>query len=171
MSNLSDAYARFIQAIGPWDWYATLTFREPVHPEQAVKRCQRWLRVLSTEVYGRRFRERGLGCWWVRSLEYQRRDVIHFHMLLGGVGTGPRRKYYEHAWHRENGFASIFPYDPLKGARYYCAKYVTKKTTGGEIDVWLSERHKEEVVREHAGELEGLRVDPLLQEVWRKGRL
>lgn len=169
--SLVDAYAHFIELLGPWDWYATLTFREAVHPEQAVKRCQRWLRVLNQEVYSRRFRERGQGCWWVRSLEMQKRDVVHFHMLLGGVGNKPRRKYYERLWNLENGFASIYPYDPLRGARFYCAKYVLKQGTRGEIDVWVSDEHKARVLGERAGELEGLRVSGLVEQLLRRSRL
>lgn len=169
--ELVNAYADFIAMLGPWDWYATLTFRESVHPEQAARRYQRWIRVLNQEVYGRRFRERGQGCWWVRALEMQKRDVVHFHALLGGVGSSPRRKYYERLWNEENGFASIYPYDPLSGARFYCAKYVLKESTKGEIDVWMSDVHRDRVLEGHSGELALARVNGLVEQLLRRSRL
>ncbi len=169
--DLIDAYAEFIELLGPWDWYATLTFREPVHPEQAARRFQRWIRVLNQEVYGRRFRERGQGCWWVRALEMQKRDVVHFHALIGGVGNKPRRLSYMDLWNEENGYARIYPYDPLAGARYYCAKYVLKESTKGELDVWVSDEHRVRVLEGHSGELAGLQVDGLVEQLLRRSRL
>lgn len=169
--ELVNAYAEFIDLLGPWDWYATLTFREAVHPEQAVKRFQRWLRILNQEVYGRRFRERGQGCWWVRALEMQKRDVVHFHALLGGVGNKPRRLHYMDVWSDENGYARIYPYDPLAGARYYCAKYVLKEGTKGEIDVWVSDEHRARVLEGHSGELALARVSGLVEQLLRRSRL
>lgn len=165
------AYADFIELLGPWDWYATLTFREAVHPEQAARRFHRWLRVLNQEVYGRRYREKHQGCWWVRSLEMQKRDVVHFHCLIGGVGNKPRRLFYKELWNVENGFSRIYPYDPLRGARYYCAKYVLKESTKGEIDVWLSDEHRVRVLEGHRGELAGMRVSGLVEQLLRRSRL
>jgi hypothetical protein len=166
-----DAWAQFIEMLGPWDWFCNLTFRESVHPEQADKRYRRWLRAINRERYGRRCDTRGQGVWWVRALEKQKRDVIHFHALLGGVGTSLRRLFHMDEWDRENGYARIYAYDPLRGERYYCAKYVAKEGTGGEIDVWLPEEHRARVVGAHGGELAGLRSDPLVEALLRRYRL
>ena len=36
-------------------------------------------------------------------------------------------------WQQRNGYARIFPFDPERGAAFYCSKYVTKAT--GDWDV------------------------------------
>src|SRR5947209_12381580 len=47
-----------------WEWFCTFTFRDMVHPEAADKR----FRVLISQANRR----------WVRALEYQKSDVIHW---------------------------------------------------------------------------------------------
>ena len=70
----------------------------------------------------------------MRALEWQRRDVLHFHGLIGGGVSVERRLTYMDKWNEENGFARILPYDKKKGAIYYMVKYVLK---GGEIDLYV----------------------------------
>lgn len=42
------------------------------------------MRDLNRNLYGRRYGDKGGGAPWVRGLEWQQRDVIHFHGLIGG---------------------------------------------------------------------------------------
>ena len=69
----------------PWEWFATLTFRDPIGAEQAWRQLQRWLSWINRAAYGRRWRRRGddYGILWACAIEYQRRGVIHFHVLIG----------------------------------------------------------------------------------------
>lgn len=109
----------------PWDWYATMTFTEPVHPEQAAKRWERWVRDVE---HDKRQRVR-----WVRALEYQKRSVVHYHALIWfGGATEARRLTAMDRWEViGGGYARIFAYDPTLGATHYLGKYISK---GGEID-------------------------------------
>jgi hypothetical protein len=110
----------------PWDWYATMTFAEPVHPEQAARRWQRWVRDLE-EQQEHRVR-------WARALEYQKRGVIHDHALVwfGGADEARRLTGMDRWEVIGQGYARIVTYDPHLGATHYLGKYVAK---GGEIDL------------------------------------
>jgi hypothetical protein len=116
----------------PWDWYATMTFAEPVHPEQAVKRWDRWVRDLE--------RRQAHRVRWARALEYQKRGVIHYHALVwfGGASQAHRLTAMDQWVLIGGGFARIVTYDPHLGATHYLGKYIAK---GGEIDLggkwWL----------------------------------
>ncbi len=131
--NLSEAWIQFIRRLEPLDWFCTFTFRDPVHPEQANRRLQRFVRTLNEIRFSKRYREKGLGIYLINAIEWQRRDVLHFHSLMGGGLQDLDRFAWMELWNRDNGFARIYPYDPA-GAPGYVSKYVVK---GGEIDISL----------------------------------
>jgi len=107
-----------------WSWYVTLTFREHIHPEQAVKRFREWTRRME--------RAAGEDVTWARALELQRRGVVHFHALLYW-----RRAVLPYAiagatWRNvADGRTKIERYNPERGAAAYLGKYIAK---GGEVD-------------------------------------
>jgi len=152
--ELQDAWINFIKRFEPYTWYVTLTFKEPRHPESADKAFFRWIRHINESLYGRRYREKKKGVTHIKCMEYQKRDVIHFHCLIGDPNLYKLKrldfmKAWEYdchpskAWQRDcnpkweliNGFARIFKYDAARGAVNYCSKYVLK---GGEIDLYIS---------------------------------
>ena len=125
-----------------WQWYITLTFRDVIHPEQASKYYHRWVRKENERIHGKRYRRYHKGITWVRGLEYQRRDVIHFHALFAGLSESWEQEEYRFRamkdWERtadKCGFARIYPYK--KGACEYISKYISK---GGELDIWVGDR-------------------------------
>ena len=81
--DLKDAWINFIKRYEPYTWYVTLTFKEPKHPESADKAFFRWIRYINECIYGRRYREKKKGVTYIKCMEYQKRDVIHFHCLIG----------------------------------------------------------------------------------------
>jgi len=142
--ELKEAWAEFIKRFEPYEWYVTLTFKEPKHPEAADKAFFRWIRHINESLYGRRFREIKKGVTHIKCMEYQKRDVIHFHCLIGDPHLYKlKRLDFMKAWEFDcyrskelvNGYARIFKYDAARGAVNYCSKYVLK---GGEIDVYIS---------------------------------
>jgi len=142
--DLKDAWINFIKRYEPYSWYSTLTFQEPKHPESADKAFFRWIRYINESLYGRRYREKKKGVTWIKCMEYQKRDVIHFHCLLADPNLYKlKRLDFMDAWLTDcyrskelvNGYARIFKYDATRGAVNYCSKYVLK---GGEIDVYIS---------------------------------
>jgi len=136
--DLKDAWIHFIKRYEPFTWYVTLTFKEPRHPESADKAFFRWIRHINECLYGRRYREKKKGVTYIKCMEYQKRDVIHFHCLIGDPHLYKlKRLDFMKAWEFDcyRGFARIFKYDAARGAVNYCSKYVLK---GGEIDVYIS---------------------------------
>ncbi len=116
-----------------WDWFCTLTFRNEVHPEAAAKRFAVFVSKINRAMFGPRWWKKGDGARWVRALEYQRRGVIHYHALLGGVGLSEMRRFqWIHTWHELAGYARIEPPRDGRAVHRYCSKYVAK---GGEIDI------------------------------------
>jgi hypothetical protein len=92
-----------------WEWFCTFTFRDLVHPEAADKRFRVLISQANRVLWGVRWYQRRQGLRWVRALEYQKRDVIHYHALLAGVQdsdpctcngaiTSVRRRTSEREW-------------------------------------------------------------------------
>jgi len=142
--DLKDEWIHFIKRFEPFYLYVTLTFKEPKHPESADKAFFRWIRYINESLYGRRYREKKKGVTWIKCMEYQKRDVIHFHCLIGDPHLDKSMiwdfmKAWETDCHRSkelvNGYARIYEYNAARGAVNYCSKYVLK---GGEIDLYIS---------------------------------
>lgn len=134
-AQLVDAWAAFLDALGPWDWFATLTFRDDTHPEAAAKRFAVWVCKLNCELYGNRWWKRRRGVRWARALERQRRGVVHFHALLGANRLAElRRLWWMDRWEELAGYARIERPRSHVAVRRYCGKYVVK-AGAGEIDL------------------------------------
>ncbi len=114
---LQAAWGEFLRP-HPWAWFVTLTFADPVHPEQANKRFRRWIAAL--ERHPDRCAHGPIV--WARGDERQRRQVVHFHALLAGV---EKIQIFAaiNLWRRiGGGWARIEPYDPSRGGEFYIAK-------------------------------------------------
>lgn len=123
-----------------WQWFATFTFQNEIHPETADKSYRYWCRLLD-ESNGYRRNTRSthkLRCTWVRGLEWQKRGVLHFHCLIGNlpwaVDSKAARAFWQETWFTmlKLGIARIYPVEEVGGVAGYIAKYCSK---GGEIDL------------------------------------
>jgi len=139
--TLQEAWVFFIESFEPYHWYCTLTFKNNVSNLRANKQFHRYMRRINEALFGKRFREKGLGLPYVNARERQLRGNPHFHTLIGGDVWKLRRLSYMDLWHKGegrkfngNGYARILPYDKEQGAKVYVSKYVVK---GGEIDVTI----------------------------------
>jgi len=142
--DLHQAWINFIKTYEPFQWYVTLTFKEPRHPEACNKAFYRWIRHINQCLYGRRYREKQKGVTWIKAIEYQKREVIHFHCLVGSPELYKlKRLEFMKVWEADcrntqelvNGYARITKYDHSRGAINYCSKYVLK---GGELDLFIA---------------------------------
>jgi len=113
----------------PWEWFATFTFRDPVHPEAADKRFRGWISEVSESRRRRVFFDGVAGIRWVRALELQRRGVIHFHALLSGLGKLSYRQARD-TW--REGFSWIEGVKSQDAVGRYVSKYLAK---GGELEL------------------------------------
>ncbi|MEM8493531.1 MAG: hypothetical protein AAF756_22150 [Pseudomonadota bacterium] len=126
-------YALFL-APHSFDWFATFTFSDHIHPEAADKAFRVWINKLNISLYGRKWRYREpQGVKWLRGLEWQKRGVLHYHVLLSGV-RGAIASAWSDVWHVEMGmgFADIVLLNrDQEAVKAYVTKYVCK---GGELD-------------------------------------
>jgi hypothetical protein len=130
MEELQDAWVGFLDRV-PWQWFATLTFRDEVHPEAADKRFKHLISMGNREIYGPRWAKKRKGIIWARAIETQRRGVIHMHALLSGVDELNPLTFMLR-WSELSGFSKIEPVRCSLAVRQYVTKYVRK---GGEIDI------------------------------------
>lgn len=142
--SLVDAWTEFLDE-WEWAWFCSFTFRDPVHPEQADRRYRRFVYEMNRTLYPYRLKKSKSGreelelkgeegVYWARCMEWQRRGVLHYHALMGGVGT-LRRLSWMDRWNEMAGFAKIEPPASPDAVRRYCAKYVAKGSHLGEIDL------------------------------------
>jgi hypothetical protein len=103
----------------PWDWFVTLTFREPPGSFRAHRIYDRFTRDIQ--------RAANVPIGWFRADEYGAiGGHLHIHALMLNTGHLSRMAWLNE-WNRRAGFARILPFDATKGAAFYCSKYVTKE--------------------------------------------
>lgn len=123
-ADLRQTWGDWLSEEWKWDWWCTMTFRDPMGPKGAHTRWVKWVRWLRSAV--------GHRVYYVRARETgPDSDRVHYHALIMGVGEA-NRMAARAMWERIAGFAQIWPYDPDKGATYYLTKYLVKE--GSEID-------------------------------------
>lgn len=166
---LVDAWVNWLEEIGwkigGWILFATFTFASPTHPEQADRQLRRYLYGLQRRYFTRRQINRGHGLSWVVADEYQRRGVLHFHVLIGGhVGLITENKNnLGAAWWKQGlvfgvqehtGIARVENVRQDVRVRAYTAKYVSKNGLGMHI-------HLPAAVRRSWSQLVALRHIPV----------
>lgn len=132
---VQQAYALWLDNFN-WQWFCTLTFRDPPHPEAAEKTFKYWIHQLNQQLYGRRYKKRNQGVYWVLALEYHKSGVIHFHALLGDVediNNRLSRRNARNLWYELAGIGRVDLIDDRSFAvTNYVSKYVTK---GGDLTI------------------------------------
>lgn len=117
-------------------WFITLTFKNYVPEDRAFQMVTRWLRSVG-DAYKRTMQQKEVsgskGLTWAIAQEWQKRDVIHFHIILSGVRLGLlSRMRQENRWQgMGGGFARV--YDASAKAAPYLAKYTGKTYHNGAI--------------------------------------
>jgi hypothetical protein len=120
------AWGDWLHAIGGWQWFVTLTLRDP-KPSYG-----NWTKpgfALANRAWDDfiKFSHEGLDVLqWVRFFELQReRGVPHIHGLVKGLASTRYSQVSEIMWQRY-GFNRILDYKPELGATHYITKYVVK---------------------------------------------
>jgi len=125
-----ETYARWIQW-GIWSghpkpgvWFVTLTFKTFIQDWKSLELLKKWIGHLRNG-----YEDKG-GCRlrWICATEWQRRSVVHFHLLISGVGLSElSRKRWEVRWEAidgNSGFCRIYEADQKLAP--YLAKYINK---------------------------------------------
>lgn len=120
-----------------WQWFCTFTFdpekhrsrNGSIHPEKAAGAFTYFFHNLNSELFGKNWKRRGEGVFFVRTLEPHKSGVLHIHALVGGLGDSiavELRVYWERWWRSEYGLARIEPPKSAGAVQAYCTKHVVK---------------------------------------------
>lgn len=117
-----------------WRVFLTLTFKNPIAPEPAFQIWRRLVCILNQKNFGKHYTRMVHHSYfsYVLGLEYQRRDVVHFHAL---VDKPLNFDLIHRWWNRAAGFAWIDQIEHYDKAIHYVTKYVTK---GGELRIYTA---------------------------------
>jgi len=122
--QLTEGWGQFLSQFS-WDWFLTLTFRDWVVSFRAHRLFGYFVRDLE--------RAARIPIFWFRADEIgPHGGRFHIHALIGNVAHMRRMKWVDR-WDRLAGHARILPFTSKRGAAYYCAKYVTKKSGDWEL--------------------------------------
>lgn len=131
---LAKENAEWIFSLRPWSTFLTLTFKNETAPDVANALFRRLVATLNEEVFGRHY-TRFVGhsyFSYVVGIEYQKRDVIHFHVLIDRPVNYQRIHTLWNAW---AGFGWTEIIKDLDKVVNYVSKYIVK---GGEILPFLA---------------------------------
>jgi len=120
------AWGDWLHEIGGWQWFVTLTLRDPKPASGNWTRPgftlanKAWRELITHAHHGIDDLQ------WVRFFEMQRgRGVPHVHGLVKGL-TDTRYKQVSAIMWQRYGFNRILDYKPELGATHYITKYVVK---------------------------------------------
>jgi len=126
--SINQAFGEWIDGMAPWEWYATLTFRDPKNPRYPTwtkvgwKSAHNALNKLNSALITELDYSNPT---WVACMELQQRGVPHWHALFANTGE-QRRMSWVDWWYEHYGIARILQYEEKLGARYYLGKYLQK---------------------------------------------
>lgn len=134
---ISEENYKWIREQANWNTFITLTFKEQKEPDVAWSLFRWFVRFNNVHAFGKNYsRKVGHSYFsYVVGLEFQKRDVAHFHLL---VDRPLDFAYIHKVWGDRCGFAYIQTsfQDKEKVIKYIC-KYTVK---GGEVEVFKAKR-------------------------------
>lgn len=128
--GVPDAYAEWLAAAYPWQWFVTMTSRNRTHPEAMVKRFRLAVSMMERKYLGRRpaMRDRIV---WVLAEERHKNGNPHLHALAW-------QRHDLNAWSRRSrtefkqllqdlsGWSKVEPPNHSGSVCGYVAKYLAK---------------------------------------------
>ena len=128
---------KWVFGLADWKSFLSLTFRDEKTPDVANSLFKWFVRQNNEHAFGKRYKEKVKHSYfsYVFGLEYQTRDVVHFHAL---VDKPLDFSFVHRIWGSRCGFAWIDGdiKSKAKAVNYVC-KYCVK---GGQIEAYVSEK-------------------------------
>lgn len=128
-SLLRQSWADWINS-RDWQLFITFTFIDRIHPIAAERYLHTFFNKQNRRIYGRNYQKRPLCLVWIAGLEYQKRNVVHFHALVANVPADYRYQAGYMDWKsigNNAGNIQIEKIRTLSDAIFYVTKYVTKE--------------------------------------------
>jgi hypothetical protein len=129
---LREQYADWLLDFAPWMVFGTLTFREDKFPDVAKSYFFRLVDTLNRDLFGKKYKRYVSHSYfsYVLVLEYQIREVVHFHFLADKPLNF--QLLHDH-WNEHAGFAFTDIIKDREKAVRYLSKYIVKC---GEPEQW-----------------------------------
>lgn len=139
--ELQQAYYEWLAGSAKWKSFLTLTFEQEKAPDVAYRFLLRLIQVLNFKLFGNNYVQKVGHSYfnYVVGMEFQVRDVVHFHML---VDRPVNYQLVQSWWKTAAGFAWIEKVQDQAAALRYVTKYLCK---GGDqnINVFLKAKGKD----------------------------
>lgn len=122
---LSNAEQEWLASLRSWKIFASLTFRDPIPPDVADRYFRRLVQLLNVRAFGKHYVKKFGHSYfsYVQALEFQRRDVVHFHFLADApINFDLVHKW----WGAAAGWAWIDQVRDEEKALEYVSKYIVK---------------------------------------------
>jgi len=125
---LRDAWCRYLDDAGPWDWFTTHTFKQDASPKLALRFYDIWLARLSEAC--RQKAKRHAHTRAAVAVEWTTNDRVHLHSVIRARGLQAySRLRWQHRWEgiasRWTGIARVHAANDAR-ATSYLAKYMGK---------------------------------------------
>jgi len=123
--DLKNSYADFVMGLASWKSFITLTFKDPVGPDVAYAKYRSLVALLNRRLFGKHYSQKVGHSYfsYCLGMEFQRRDVIHFHVIV----DKPIDFQLIHTWwNAVAGFAWITPVEDITAVVSYVTKYMVK---------------------------------------------
>jgi len=134
---IKKAWVEWIVNAKEWRTFLTLTYRNEVSRETALRDWRFLVRCLNRDLLGKHYTQKVGHSYfsYVVALEYQQRGVLHFHGL---VDKPLNFEKVHRVWNRINGFVWISQIKSRIGTVEYICKYLTK---GGDLIPFYSNKN------------------------------
>ena len=133
---LTDQNVSWILSLADWKVSLTLTFRDEKPNDVAVAYFKRLVRELNKGVFGKKYTKIVNHSYFSYALgvEYQRRDVIHFHVIIDKPVDFNK---IHTLWNDWAGFA----WTDIIRSKYDCVRYIAKyNLKGGQVEVYRAKK-------------------------------
>jgi len=67
--TLQEGWTEFIERFEPYHWFVTLTFKDDLSNARANKIVARFMRGMNEDLFGKRYRDKGLGLPYINARE------------------------------------------------------------------------------------------------------
>jgi len=128
MEELREVTSKWISERFDWKVFGTLTFREPIEPDIADNFWRKLVQVLNHDAFGKHYVRRVGHSYfsYVLAMEYQKREVVHFHFLA----DKPINYDLLHSfWETAAGFAWVERAKDKQALSIYVSKYILKQSS------------------------------------------
>jgi hypothetical protein len=125
--ELLQAWGSWLTNLAPWQWFVTLTFRDPPSNDRGWTKVGWKYAWNAHDEFLSRLQPALGNLYSVSALELQKwRRVPHIHTLVAGLDDLRYSEISKWFW-QKYGFIRVLEYDPKMGAGFYLCKYVTKE--------------------------------------------